>query len=89
MKRMVQITHEDLDRLIVEELQESIGYLLKDPWSYAHSYRETFNKVSGMLHVLEHYMVYEDFKQYAEEIADDLFSLVLEAAREELQDTEE
>lgn len=89
MKRMVQITHEDLDRLIVEELQESVDYLLKDPWSYAHSYRETFYKVSGMLHVLEYYMVYEDFEKYVEEIVDDLFSLMLEAAREDLQNTEE
>lgn len=89
MNRMVQITHEDLDRLIVEDLQESIDYLLKDPWSYAHSYQETFYKVSGMLHAIEHYMTHKDFEQYAEEIADDLFSLVLEAAREKLQDTEE
>lgn len=88
MNRMVQITHEDLDRLIVEELQESVDYLLKNPWAYAHSYEETFYKVSGMLHVLEHYMVHEDFEEYAKEIVDDLFSLMLEAARENLQNTE-
>lgn len=89
MKRMVQITYEDLDRLIVEDLQESVEYLLKDPWSYEHSYRKTYYKIAGMLHVLEHYMIYKDFKEYCEEIVDDLFSLMLEVAREELQDTEE
>jgi hypothetical protein len=79
MKLTFDVDSEQFENAIIGDLKEAVEDLLKDPWSFAHDYKETLRTVDGLLVALEWYLPSRQVDYYKTLIKPEYNDLVTKA----------
>jgi hypothetical protein len=76
MKLTFDVDYDQFNNAVVSDLKEAVADLLKDPWVFAHDYKETLRVVDGLLVALEWYLTNRQLESYKEYIEPEYKDLV-------------
>lgn len=64
MVTIVNLTHEQEDKIVTDALKETIDSILADPWPMYHDLGKSLDDLNAFLRVLEYYVRPSEYKEY-------------------------
>jgi hypothetical protein len=67
-KYTLEITYDQVDQIVKDELNENVRGLLEDPWAIYHDYKKTKHLVDSLLTTLDFFHTPTEWKEYKKSI---------------------
>jgi hypothetical protein len=73
---LVELSYDEVDRIVLNELKVYLEGILHDPWPCHHDYAETLETVDSYFTVISDQMTREEYLKYKESLSEPYLSLV-------------